>query len=649
MCGINGIALSSRSIRGLDRELLVRMRDTLVHRGPDDSGVFIDRNVGLGHRRLSIVDVAAGHQPMTNEDSTLHITYNGEIYNHSDFRAGLEAAGHVYQTRCDTETILHLYEEHGERCVEKLRGMFAFAIWDQNRQELFIARDRLGVKPLYYVLTSDGSLYFASEIKALLVAGAVTPELNYRALPDYLANHATSGQETLFVGVKRLLPGHTLRWRDGEVQIRKYWDVTFASRATDHRRDKDYVAEWLEMFRTSVRLRLMADVPLGMFLSGGIDSSAIAALMSTMVDEPIKTFSVAFAEREANELEYARLVAEKFHTDHHEIVVSPEEFFNALPQLIWQEDEPLAHPASVPLYFVSLLAAQHVKVVLTGEGSDETLAGYYRYRKTIYNLSLGNRYERLTTPSLRRVMRGAIAASPVGAGLKRKISRTFLCLPSNLESLYFDNFAVFGRNMQERLLSGATREMVGHIDPYAEIRSLLSDSDADSLLHQLLYADTKTYLHELLMKQDQMSMAASIESRVPFLDHKLVELTASLPERMKLRGMTTKYILRESMKGILPEPILRRSKMGFPVPLGAWFRGPFRSFVDEYVLGERARARDIFDHTYVRQLVDEHQRGANHSERLWMLINFEMWQRQFFDGEALRLDRVELREPVGVA
>jgi asparagine synthase (glutamine-hydrolysing) len=648
MCGINGIALSSRSSRRLDKELLVRMRDCLVHRGPDDSGLFMDQNVGLGHRRLSIVDVAAGHQPMTNEDGTLYITYNGEIYNHADFRAELEAAGHVYQTRCDTETILHLYEEHGERCVERLRGMFAFAIWDQNKKELFIARDRLGVKPLYYVLNADGSLYFASEIKALLAAGAVAPELNYSALPDYLANHATSGEETLFVGVKRLLPGHTLLWHDGEIAIRKYWDVTFSNSSSSHRTDKDYIAEWLDLFRTSVRLRLMADVPLGMFLSGGIDSSAIAALMSTMVDEPIKTFSVAFAEREANELEYARLVAEKFNTDHHEIVVTPEEFFDALPQLIWQEDEPLAHPASVPLYFVSLLAARHVKVVLTGEGSDEMLAGYYRYRKTVYNLSFGNHYERLTTPGLRGVVRRGIENFPVAGGVKRKLSRTFLCLPSNLESLYFDNFSVFRRDMQARLLSSTAREAIGPLEPYSGIHSLLADSDADTLLNQLLYADTKTYLHELLMKQDQMSMAASIESRVPFLDHKLVEFTAQLPERMKLRGMTTKYILRESMKGILPETILTRSKMGFPVPLGAWFRGPFRGLVDEYVLGERTRARGIFDRSYLQQLVNEHQAGANHAERLWMLINFEMWQRQFFDGEATQVSQLDLREPVGV-
>lgn len=634
MCGINGIALSSRSTRRLDSELLIRMRDCLVHRGPDDSGTFLDQNVGLGHRRLSIVDLTAGHQPMTNENGTLHITYNGEIYNHTDFRAELEAKGHVYRTRCDTETIIHLYEEKGERCVDSLRGMFAFAIWDQNKKELFAARDRLGIKPLYYALTDDGSLYFASEIKALLVAGAVIPELNYRALPDYLANHATSGEETLFVGIKRLLPGHTLLWRDGRIEIKKYWDLHFTDPNGSDRRDKDYIAEWLDLFRTSVRLRLMADVPLGIFLSGGIDSSAIAAMMSTMVAAPIKTFSVAFAEREANELEYARLVATQFNAEHHEIMVSPEAFSGAWPKLIWHEDEPLAHPASVPLYFVSRLASQHVKVVLTGEGSDEMLAGYYRYRKTVYNLALGGRYERLTTSSIRTAVRRAVEALPAST-ISRKLTRTFLCLPANLESLYFDNFAVFRRQMQADLLSTNMREQIGSTDPYAGLSALLVDSDATTLLNQLLYADTKTYLHELLMKQDQMSMAASIESRVPFLDHKLVEMTAGLPERMKLRGMTTKYILRESMKGILPEPILTRSKMGFPVPLDAWFRGSLAAMVDEHLLGERARSRGIFNQAYVERLVVEHRSGINHAERLWMLMNFEMWQRQFLDGEGL--------------
>jgi asparagine synthase (glutamine-hydrolysing) len=648
MCGINGIALSSRSRREIDAGVLERMRDVLTHRGPDDAGLFVGGRVGLGHRRLSIVDVAAGHQPMTNEDGSLQITYNGEIYNHADFRESLEARGHVYRTHCDTETILHLYEEEGVRSVERLRGMFAFAIWDANRRELFVARDRLGVKPLYYVHADDGSLYFASEIKALLEARAVAPEVNYAALPDYLANHATSGEETLFRGVKRLLPGHTLLWRDGQVRIEKYWDVSFDKGAgEDSRRktDDEYVAEWSELFRTSVRLRLMADVPLGMFLSGGIDSSAIAAVMSGMVAEPIKTFSVAFAEREANELEYARMAARAFKTDHHEILITPEQFFEALPRLVWHEDEPLAHPSSVALYFVSRLAAEHVKVVLTGEGSDELLAGYERYRKTVYNLALGARYHRLTGDGLRRVVQNRIESLPAASKVRHKLSRTFLCVPPEIESIYFDNFAVFGRSMQRGLLTQETKERAGTTDPYAEVCRLLEETDADTLLNRLLYADTKTYLQELLMKQDQMSMAASIESRVPFLDHKLVEFTSRLPERLKLRGWTTKYILRRSMKGVLPEAILRRGKMGFPVPVGSWFRGPFRSVVDEYVLGERASSRGLFNQNFVREIVARHQSGAeNHSERLWSLVNFEMWMRRFIDGEPSRAPQHDAAE-----
>ena len=651
MCGINGIALSSRSRETLDVRALERMRDVITHRGPDEAGVFVDGNVGLGHRRLSIVDVATGQQPMTNEDGRLRITYNGEIYNHADFREELERRGHVYHTHCDTETILHLYEEKGARCVEDLRGMFAFAIWDALKRELFIARDRLGVKPLYYVHTEDGSLYFASEIKSLLEARAVRAELNYAALPDYLANHATSGEETLFAGVRRLLPGHWMLWRDGELKIEKYWDVHFARdvegdgvghesdgddrHGVSHprRSDEDYVAEWAEMFRTSVRLRLMADVPLGMFLSGGIDSSAIAAVMSGMVGEPVKTFSVAFKEREANELEFARIVSRAYKTDHHEIVVSPEEFFDALPALVWHEDEPLAHPSSVALNFVSRLAARHVKVVLTGEGSDELLAGYGRYRKTVYNLALGARYHAAVPSFVRGAVSRAVAGLPA-ARVRRKLARTFLCLTPDIETIYFDNFSVFSRAAQHRLLTSQARERIGDADPYRVVSEYLEKTDARSLLERLLYVDMKTYLHELLMKQDQMSMAASIESRVPFLDHKLVEHTARLPERLKLRGWTTKYILRRAMKGVLPDEILRRPKMGFPVPVGEWFRGRFRSVIDEYVTGERAAARGLFDQTFVRELVARHQSGTeDHSERLWSLVNFEMWLRRFVDGE----------------
>jgi asparagine synthase (glutamine-hydrolysing) len=609
------------------------MRDVITHRGPDAEGLFIDGAIGLGHRRLSIVDVAAGQQPMTNEDGTLHIIYNGEIYNHADYRAELEARGHVYRSHCDTETILHLYEEHGGGCVDYLRGMFAFAIWDQRKRELFIARDRLGVKPLYYAHTDDGSLYFGSEIKTLFAGQALKPEINFAALPDYLANHATSGEDTLFRGVKRLLPGHTLLWHDGKIEIKRYWDVSFVKTADSGRHDQDFVDEWADLFRRSVRLRLMADVPLGMFLSGGIDSSAIAAVMSTMVSEPIKTFSVAFAEREANELKYARLVAEKYKTYHHEILVTPEQFFGALPKLVWHEDEPLAHPSSVALYFVSQLAAKHVKVVLTGEGSDELLAGYARYRKTIYNLALGARYHGLMPEAVKSLVRNRIDGLPIGSRVRHKLVRTFLSLQPDIESIYFDNFAVFPRSMQPELLTAETRSRTGALHPYAGVRHVLEQTDATSPLDRLLYADIKTYLHELLMKQDQMSMAASIESRVPFLDHKLVEFTSALPERLKLRGWTTKYVLRQSMKGILPDAILSRPKMGFPVPIGKWFRGAYASVVDEYVLGERARARGIFDETFLRGLVQRHQLGEDHSERLWALVNFEMWQRQFIDGE----------------
>src|SRR5215216_6173377 len=579
MCGINGIAFSSRSRRRVDPAVLKRMRDVITHRGPDDEGIYVDERVGLGHRRLSIVDVASGHQPMTNEDGSLYIIYNGEVYNHADYREDLEARGHVYRTHCDTETILHLYEDFGDGCVEHLRGMFTFAIWNRKKRELFIARDRLGVKPLYYVHTDDGSLYFGSEIKTLLEAGAVKAEINYAVLSDYLANHAPSGEETLFHGIKRLLPGHVMTWRDGRLSIRRYWDVDFSK--DEVRDDQTYIKQWTELFRESVRLRLMADVPLGMFLSGGIDSSAIAAVMSGMVSEPIKTFSVAFAEREANELQYARLIAEAYKTNHHEVVVSPEQFFDALPRLVWHEDEPLAHPSSVALYFVSELASQHVKVVLTGEGSDEMLAGYGRYRRTIWNLALGQRYKQFTPSVARDTIRKQIERMMPGGRMRQKLMRTFLVLSPDLESIYFDNFAVFPAPMQQHMFTRETMDRIHSIDPYVELRRVLERTKDLSLLDSLLYADIKTYLHELLMKQDQMSMATSIESRVPFLDHKLMEYTAKMPDSMKLRGGTTKYVLRESMKGVLPEKILSRSKMGFPVPIGSWFRGPFKSVIDE--------------------------------------------------------------------
>ena len=634
MCGINGIVYTESSGRHVARDLIVRMRDVLTHRGPDEAGVFLDRNVGLGHRRLSIVDLKCGQQPMFSGDRSNVIVYNGEVYNHADYRAELVEKGYKYSTTSDTEAILHLYEEYGEKCVEKLRGMFSFAVWNEHKRELFIARDRLGVKPLYYVHDHSGSLFFASEIKALIEAGATKPEVNFEALPDYLANHGTSDEETLFLNVKRLPAGHTLTWRDGKIRIDKYWDLEFEPKLNGYRRtDQQWVAQWKELFEESVRLRLMADVPLGMFLSGGIDSSAIAAVMSKLVAEPIKTFSVAFAEREANELEYARLVANEFKTDHHEVVVSPDEFFDALPDLIWHEDEPLAHPSSVALNFVSRLASEHVKVVLTGEGSDESLGGYGRYAKTLANLKFGCAYERLTPAAARDFVAAGIGTLPVGSKVRHKLQKSFLSLKPDIENIYFDNFAVFPRKMQGEMFTAATKEKLGTgVDPYAAMSGFFASVSSGSLLDRMLYADTKTYLHELLMKQDQMSMAASIESRVPFLDHKLMEFSARMPDAMKLRGRNTKFVLREAMKGVLPDKILTRSKMGFPVPVGKWFRGPFRHLIDDYVLSDRAAARGIFEPAFVREIVDRHQRGENHDERLWALLNFEMWQRRFIDG-----------------
>ena len=646
MCGICGIALSSRSGAEVQRSTIERMRDVMTHRGPDGAGTFLKGPIALGHRRLSIVDPEAGQQPMASDDGAVQIVYNGEVYNHPDIARQMEAEGHHYHTHCDTESVLKLYEKHGAQCPVHLRGMFAFAIWDGPRSTLFIARDRFGVKPLYYTLTADGSLYFGSEIKSILASGAVPATFDQASLPEYLSSHSTFGTDTMYAGIRRLEPGHTLTWRDGQVTIERYWDLSFAHEGEDARDDDAIVREYDAMFREAVRMRLMADVPLGAFLSGGIDSAAITAVMASLIDEPVRTFSVAFAERDANELEYARLVARTFRTEHREVVVSPTEFWDALPQMIWQEDEPIAHPSSIPLYFVSRLASEHVKVVLTGEGSDEVLGGYNRYRVTMYNMRLAAAYARVLPGAARSLVKGAIEAMPAASRVRQKLGRTFLTLPGDVTSLYMDNFAVFSRQRLDALWSPALRRAVGGLSPYATAERYWASTDAHTLLNKLLYVDTKTYLHELLMKQDQMSMAASIESRVPFLDHKLVEFAARMPERMKVRGITTKYVLRKAMTGVLPEQILTRGKMGFPVPVGAWLRGDYRFLLDELVLSPRALARGLFDEQALRRVVTSHVSGeANHAERLWSLINLELWQRLQFDGEPLEDLRAGMARP----
>jgi asparagine synthase (glutamine-hydrolysing) len=636
MCGIAGIV----SCDGLDSDAVAvatRMRDVIAHRGPDEAGLHADAFAVLAHRRLSIVDLSTGQQPLSNEDRTIFVTYNGEIYNHADVRLELEAHGHRYRTRSDTETIVHAYEQWGDECVHQFRGMFAFAIWDSRRRRLLLARDRLGVKPLYWVRVAD-RLLFGSEIKAILASGLIEPAANESVLPEVLSTRYSAGTATMFRGIRKLLPGHCLVFENGAVVERQYWDVPVGEhRSTGSGRD--WVAEFRDRLQESVRLRLMSDVPLGMFLSGGIDSSAIAAIMARQLDRPLQTFSVAFKDRAYNELEYARDVARAIGADAHEIVIDDSDFFGALPQLVWHEDEPIAHPSSVPLYFVSRLARRHVKVVLTGEGSDELLAGYGKYPRIALNWRAGGLYERLVPSRLRRSIARRIVPSIHGqAG--RYARRSFLAMDRSAEAMFLDNFAAIRLTDQQKLLSLALRERATPLEAYGEsMRYFNAPNRTGTLLDRLLYADIKTYLVELLMKQDQMSMATSIESRVPFLDHELVEFATGMPDVWKLRGWTTKRVLRAAMKELLPASILNRPKMGFPVPFSGWMRGSGRwaGAVRDVLLDRRTRERGILDARAVDQLLQDHARGATEGgDRIWTLLNLELWYRTFIDRQGVQ-------------
>jgi len=626
MCGIAGI-VSLDPREAVDQARVKRMRDALRHRGPDGEGLWAEGLVGLGHRRLSIVDVAGGHQPMTNEDETVWITYNGEIYNHAALRPGLEARGHRYRTRSDTESILHLYEEEGDRCVERLQGMFAFALWDRARHRLLLARDRLGIKPLYYGIT-EREILFASEIKALLASGGIRPTFNEAVLPEYLATRYVAGEDTFFKGIKALGPGTTLSWSPGDaLKERRYWRLPAATDAGTGTLC-ERAEEVQSRLEAAVRSHLMSDVPLGLFLSGGIDSTGIAALMAPMVKEPIRSFAVGFQEPEASELGYARLAAVAVGAQHHEVVVTPEAFLQELPRLIWHEDKPIAFPSSVALYFVARLARDHVKVVLTGEGADEIFLGYNWYRVTAWNHRLGQAYGALTSAAMRRQVGRLITRLPERA--RRYTQRSFLALTPSIRSLFHENFAVFPDALRGQLLRNPA---IRDTDPYAKHLARYEESPG-AMLARMSRADLQTYLVELLTKQDRMSMAASIESRVPFLDHELVEHVVSLPERYKVRGWTTKAVLRRALEGRIPREILQRKKMGFPVPIAGWLRGPLRPLLQELVVSPRALDRGLFAPDLLRLLTYEHQAGtANHADRLWLLANLEIWQRIFFDDE----------------
>src|SRR6266566_4768410 len=626
MCGIVGIVnLDPRET--VDEALLKRMRDVLRHRGPDGEGLWAEGPVGFGHRRLAIVDVSGGQQPMANEDESCWIVYNGEIYNHAALRPGLEARGHHYRTRSDTETIIHLYEEEQERCVERLRGMFAFALWDRARKRLLLARDRLGIKPLYYAVTRR-ELLFASEIKAILAASP-RPAFNETILPEFLANRFVAGEETFFQGVRKLLPGRTLTWSaDAGFETRRYWQLPVATE--DGGADLGaHARELRSRLDAAVSSHLMSDVPLGLFLSGGLDSSGLAALMAPMASDRIQTFAVGFDDPASNELPFARVAARAVGAQHHEVVLSADEFFRALPRLIYHEDEPIAFPSSIALNFVSQLARSHVKVVLTGEGADELFLGYNWYRLTAWNEALGRRYWGWTPPAVRRGIRGAILSLP--RALRRYAGRSFLALDPGARAVYYENFAVFPESWRRALVTD--HRLVEATDPFREQMRYFAEASG-STLERMSHADLQTYLVELLMKQDQMSMAASVESRVPFLDHQLVEHVVRMPVELKVRGITTKVVLREALRKRIPREILRRRKLGFPVPLGRWARERHAPLIRETILGPRALARGMFERPVLERLVTEHERGAaNHTDRLWLLLNLEMWHRIFIDGE----------------
>jgi asparagine synthase (glutamine-hydrolysing) len=645
MCGIVGILKFEEGAQ-VAPAILRRMCAAIAHRGPDDEGIYSHGCVGLGMRRLSIVDLRTGHQPISNEDGTVRVVFNGEIYNQLALREWLIARGHSFRTNSDTEAIVHLYEEYGRDCVQHLQGMFAFAIWDDRKRRLFVARDRLGIKPLYYRLSTETFL-FGSEIKALLAHPDARPEFHRAVLPEYLALGYLSGAETFYQGIRKLMPGHWLEIDErGDVRIEQYWDLSVTAEESIH--DEHYYASaYRDLLETAVSSHLMSDVPLGVFLSGGLDSSTVAALMTHIRRAPIETFSVGYLEEPYSELPYARIVAQHLKSVHHEVLVSQQEFFDVLPKLIWHEDEPIVWPSSVALYFVARLARERVKVVLTGEGSDETLAGYGRYAFTLKNAAFDRIYRRTVPRFLRRQVRHAVRDSRwIGASLRRKLSHSFLAKDGDSwASFYFDNFlSAFSEQEQAGLLNDKIAREFEEGTSYRHVLDYWESSSGETL-QRLLYTDIKTYLVELLMKQDNMSMAASVESRVPFLDHKLVEFATRIPQYFQIAGMAGKKVLKAAMQDLLPDSILHRQKLGFPTPWSGWLRGPQLETIQNLLLEPRSLQRGLFKPESVERLFREHRAShRDHGDRIWRLLNLELWHRVCLEGDSHDTGARELGE-----
>lgn len=631
MCGIAGKLFLDESRPVAERDLQ-RMIGTLAHRGPDGQGIWTRGNVGLAHSRLAIIDLrTVAAQPMSNEDGSVWITFNGEIYNFHELRKDLENRGHVFRTNSDTETIIHAYEEYGKDCLGRLRGMFAFAIWDCRTQTLFMARDRVGKKPLYYYVGSDRFL-FGSEIKAILADDSVPVEPEPVALDHFLALQYVPAPLTAFKGIQKLPAAHWLELRDGCLKIGRYWKLSFAAKRQISMGDAVEELRW--RIAEAVRLRLVSDVPLGAFLSGGIDSSAIVAFMAQATDRPVRTFTVGFEEAAFDERRFARLVAERFATDHTELMVKPS-VIDLLPQLVWHYEEPFGDSSAVPTYAIAQLTRKYVTVVLNGDGGDENFAGYDRY--------VMNRRARrgdVVPLGLRRSFAAILRRLPAGYRRRQpfaKLSAIAEAMAQPADRRYAYWIGHFSLAERHGLYTDAFRSAVKDSDPEGLLVDVFARTDAVDWIDATLDADVNLYLtDDLLVKLDRSTMANSLEARSPFLDHVLMEFVACLPSGLKLLGVEKKRVLKAALRGLLPDEVLDRRKMGFCVPLAHWFRTDLREMAHDVLLSPRALQRGYFRSNVIAALLAEHSKGqADHAEDLWDLLMLELWHRTFIDGKGL--------------
>jgi asparagine synthase (glutamine-hydrolysing) len=626
MCGICGI-YGATGLPEDARAWTRAMCDVIIHRGPDEDGYYADGPVSLGMRRLSIIDLTTGRQPIHNEDQTIWVVYNGEIFNFPTLKPALLARGHRFYTNADTEVIVHLYEEYGEDFVSHLNGMFAIALWDIKAKKLLLARDRLGIKPLHYAW-QDGRLYFGSEIKSLLRAG-VSREIDLESLSRFFTFEYVPAPDSIFTSIKKIPPGHLLTVKEGHAVLRRYWDVYYAETRIKAKPEAEYAEEIAARLRESVRMRLLSDVPLGVFLSGGIDSSTVTALMSETAGGRIKTFSIGFKEKTFDELDYARIVAERFGTEHTEFVVDAAQASALVPTLMEYLDEPLADASVIPTYVISKLARKHVTVALAGDGGDELFGGYDTYKA----FKVARMYRKIPG-FLRRGLIGPVVrkmpASEKRLSFEFKAKKFITGAEHPYEIANTLWWGAYSPALKERLLSADLRSRLGG-DLFAPILAAAAETRAADPLDRLAYLDLKLYLQDdLLVKVDRMSMANSLEIRTPFLDYTFVEFAATIPTRLKLKGFDTKYILKKALASRLPKEILTKKKIGFDIPLGPWLRKELREFTLDTLSPDRLKRHGYFDPAFVRQVLDEHMAGThNHRQLLWPLIIFQFWHDRY--------------------